>query len=125
FAEAAFLRRRPLGINAVHLANDALAIKALQESDIVGLALLKELVEIGEVARLIVVDTPPQFITAMLEKVIEDAAAPVFIRIGRARIFRALCVDGAVGAPMEGAAFVNGMKRVDDSGSDGDIEACR
>ena len=54
---------------------------------------------------------------------IEGALAPVLLRIARRRIFGDFLLHRAIGAPVEGAALMNGMQRVDDGGGNGKIEA--
>src|SRR3546814_12973470 len=78
----------------------------------------------GEVGRLAVAETAPQFAAAGAQQVVEAGLLPFVRRLtvaGRA-VFDLPLVLGAVMAPEEGAAFVDRMQRIDEGQGATEIE---
>ena len=69
--------RGPARIEAIHLADRALARKAVDESDVIGLTLRFHLVEQGEVGGLTKSDFPTQFVAAGDHKMIVWGLLPI------------------------------------------------
>ena len=70
-------------------------------------------------------EAPAQLILARLQQVIENAAPPVLLRIARRRVFGDFLFERTVGAPVERAAFMDRVERIDDSRGDRKVETGR
>src|SRR3546814_3730941 len=98
-AEAGGMAGGPVRVEAIHLADVVIAGKLVQQGDIIGLALVADFLEMGEVGRVAVAETAPQFAAAGAQQVVEAGLLPFVRRLtvaGRAvfdlpQIGRASC----------------------------------
>src|SRR3546814_13787776 len=90
-AEAGGMAGGPVRVEAIHLADVVIAGKLVQQGDIIGLALVADFLEMGEVGRVAVAETAPQFAAAGAQQEIGSASC-------RERVCQYVEICGDVGS---------------------------
>src|SRR6476469_397385 len=99
----------------MHLADRALARKAVYEGDVIGLALGFHLVDHREVGGLTQSDPPAQFVAARDQKMVERGLLPIGRRLTLvgAAVFEQTAFFDAVITPTESTTLVYRVERID------------
>src|SRR3954462_7984838 len=104
--------RGPVGIDAIHLPDDAITGEAMNEGYVVGLPVVPQNIQVGEGRRLARTDPHPDFIAAGVKKMLERTAAPLGrgFAVARGFILDNQALLDAIVPPPEGASFIDGVQ---------------